>query len=243
MNEEDPFAQSMEAPRSRTGWLVMFADLLSLLLTFFVLIFSMNAVQIENWRSVVTTFSDRLNPTHALVTRQTWGGKPEAKLDTPLSLKIEYLGTVIAQKLGQDPVFQKCRVQFLDDRLVISMPSDVFFEKDGATFKNNGGRHVLEELGGILHNVRSEVGVVGHAAPTPSSDEDLPSNWELSLIRAIAVSRVLQDSGYNKPIVTFGNGDARLEDLGSKLTFDEKSQLAQRVDILVREADSEGWAE
>jgi flagellar motor protein MotB len=84
---------------------------------------------------------------------------------------------------------------------------------------------------------------VGHAAPAPQADEDLPTSWELSLIRAIAVSRVLQDSGYDKPIVTFGNGDARLGDLGSKLTFDEKSRLAQRVDILVREADNPGWAE
>lgn len=243
MNEEDPFAETGETSQSRANWLVMFADLLSLLLTFFVLIFSMNAVQIENWRSVVTTFSERLSPRHAMVSAQTWGGKPEAKIDTPLSLKIEYLGTVIAQKLGQDPVFQQSRVQFLDNRLVISIPSDVLFEKGGASFKNAGGRHALEELGAILHNVRSEVGVVGHAAPAPSTDEDLPSNWELSLIRAIAVSRVLQDSGYGKPIVTFGNGDARLEDLGTKLTFDEKSRLSQRVDILVREPNVQGWAE
>ena len=240
---DDPFAETAEAAHSRTGWLVIFADLLSLLLTFFVLIFSMNAVQIENWRSVVTAFSERLSPGHALVTKQTWGGKPEAKVDRPLSLKIEYLGTVIAQKLGEDPVFRKCRVQFLDDRLVISMPSELIFEKGGADFRNNSGKHVVEELGAILHNVRSEVGVVGHAASAPVTDEDLPSNWELSLIRAIAVSRVLQDSGYDKPIVTFGNGDARLEDLGTKLTFDEKSRLAQRVDILIRQVDDEGWGQ
>jgi chemotaxis protein MotB len=244
MDEQDPFATDSGASQSKSTWLVMFTDLLSLLLTFFVLMFSMNAVQMENWKAVVGTLSDRLNPDHMLVSDKTWGGRPvTSKIDLPLSLKLEYLGTVISQKLADDPIFRQSRVQVLDGRLIISLPSDILFQKDSAVLRDAAAMHVLEALGNILRNVPNQVGVVGHAEPAPAADEDLPSNWELSLIRAIAASRVLQDSGFGRSIVTFGNGDARLEDLGVELSFEEKSRLARRIDIIVGEDDDKGWSE
>ena len=44
------------------GWMITFADLLSLMLAFFVLLFAMSKVEVDSWKALVDSLSNRLNP-------------------------------------------------------------------------------------------------------------------------------------------------------------------------------------
>ncbi len=235
--------ESAKTEQANGAWLIIFTDLLSLLLTFFVLMFSMNAVQVADWQAVVDTLSDRLNTKHALISAKEWDGYESTKVEVPLAHKIEYLHTVINEKLGNDPVLKNSHMQLLNDRLIISLPSDMLFGKGSSMFSNAGAQNTIEELANILGTVTNQLAVSAHSDPPPVVDEDFSSNWELSLIRAVAVSRIITDSGYSHPIMTFGNGDAMIEELGLGLNFEQKSRLARRVDIIVKESDARDLSE
>lgn len=230
-------------PASGGTWVIMFADLLSLLLTFFVMLFSMNGVQGQSWQAIVDSMNGSLNSKKTTQAEKQWSDSDNFGISKPLELKLGYLRTVIDQKLADDPVMKRSRIQLLDDRLVISMPSDMLFERGGSGFSNAAATHVLQELGNILRTVKNDVGVVGHVDASAIGGSDLVPSWQLSLVRAIAVSRVLRDSGYSYRIATYGNGDAGLGELGMDLTSEEEARLVRRVDIIVREADTEGWSE
>ncbi len=112
--------------------MITFADLMLLLLTFFVLLFSMSHVKSQNWQAVVDALSQRLNPESA---------RAEA---------------VLAQS----------SIQRLADRLVISLPGDLFFDTGSAELTQEARRAALE-LGELLHYVRNRVEVNGHSDLAP----------------------------------------------------------------------------
>ena len=80
-------------------------------------------------------------------------------------------------------------------RLVILLPQDVLFESGSATLGRQG-RDVLVEVAGVLAAFPDrQFQVEGHTDNVPISTERFPSNWELSSARALAVVRLLADSG------------------------------------------------
>ena len=54
----------MERAKAEQRWLITFADLISLLLAFFVMLFAMSAVELETWKVLTNALSAKLDPAH-----------------------------------------------------------------------------------------------------------------------------------------------------------------------------------
>jgi chemotaxis protein MotB len=80
------------------------------------------------------------------------------------------------------------------DRLVIRMKSAILFEEGKAALTPEAGR-VLAGLAPVLARAPSSLRVEGHTDDTPIRSAAFPSNWELSTARAISVTRYLEDHG------------------------------------------------
>ncbi|RIK95585.1 MAG: chemotaxis protein MotB [Proteobacteria bacterium] len=230
--------QMFESPPPSTpslGWMLIFADLLSLILTFFVMVFSMNAVQVDDWQAVVNALSDRLNPAQSRLRDEKWDEHPKPQSDFPESQNIEYLNTVIEEMLARDPVLQKAHVRLLDDRVAVSLPADLLFSAGSSEIADPKTFASLAELAALLGNVRNEISVVGYTDPSPVHGKTFASPWELSLARAMAIARVLRRSGYRQPMPVYGYGGKRYGDLLDGLPMAIQSQLSRRVDIVIRD--------
>ena len=80
-------------------------------------------------------------------------------------------------------------------RLVILLPQDVLFESGSATLGGEG-RTVITEVARVLAGFpERRFQVEGHTDNVPIATERFPSNWELSSARALAVVRLLTQSG------------------------------------------------
>ena len=80
-------------------------------------------------------------------------------------------------------------------RLVILLPQDVLFQSGSATLGSEG-RTVIAQVGTVLAGFPDRrFQVEGHTDNVPISTERFPSNWELSSARALAVVRLLAESG------------------------------------------------
>lgn len=221
------------------AWMVIFADLLSLLLTFFVLVFSMNSVQVEDWKAVVQTLSDRLNPNRVLVQEEHYEGHEQNAVDMPLAQSLDYLNTVIEQKLAGDPVLGQARVRLLDDRLAISIPSDLLFKTGSAEIADEDVHTAVSELAALLSRLANRISIIGYSDPGPVGDGEYGSRWELSIDRSLAIARILVGSGYRHPVPAYGYGGTRFGDLLDGLPVALQSRLSRRVDIVIRESERE----
>ena len=63
MAQTQPHSSGSGASGLSSVWLVIFADLVALMLTFFVMLFSMSNVTAESWKKMVDALADALNPT------------------------------------------------------------------------------------------------------------------------------------------------------------------------------------
>lgn len=219
------------------AWMLIFADLLSLLLTFFVLIFSMNAVQVEDWQAVVESLSDRLNPSHVRLREEPWDQHPKPNSDLTYGQSIDYLNTVLEQKIAQTPVLASTRVRLLEDRLAISIPADLLFATGDAKIADPAARDAIADMAAILMHVKNDVAVVGYTDPSPVDGIRYASPWELSLARAMTVAKVLKENGHRRPLPVYGYGGRRFGDLLDDLPPALQSRLSRRVDIVIREYD------
>lgn len=215
-------------------WLVTFTDVMALMLTFFVLLYSMAQPDIEKWSEMTAAINSNFSKRYAA---QFEAGSVDTinidRISRPNALDLRYLASIVQQALDRNENTEDILLIAQQDALVISMPNDLFFEAGRAEIGAEGQR-ALFEIGGALAKIRNAIEIVGHADPRPlSAGSDYSSNWQLSLDRALSVAGVLENVGYNKPVTVRGMSSTRFMDLPEELPETERLDLSRRVDIVI----------
>ena len=216
-------------------WLVTFGDTVALMLTFFVLLYAMSDTQQDKWEDLANAVNRGFNPFSNM---KFQAGPQEGinirKISFQKALSLDYLQSVFLTVLGQEKL-KEILVIPQKDHLVISMPSDLLFAPGRAEVGSRGKR-ALYVLGGALSNIRNRIEIVGHTDPRPLAEGNkggFQNNWDLSLARAVNVSDILKQVGYDKPMIVRGSAQTRYQELPDTLSEEERLNLARRVDILV----------
>ncbi len=204
------------------AWLLTFTDLVVLLLTFFVLNYSMSILEQDKWQEIVAALSE-----HMRIERPAVLPVPAADfgidfLDETPGVDLDYLKALLQQR----PSLQGVLLNRLSDRLVLSLPNDLLFDP-GSILLRAEGREVLDALGKGLSYIDNRIEVAGHADPTVARNV---SNWELSLMRAISASQVLKKRS-GQTVVARGYGDSRYDRRPAELA--NWDSFARRVDIVI----------
>lgn len=225
------FGATGKEEEKKGAWMVTFTDLVSLLLTFFVMLFSMATVQIDKWDAITDSLSTTLNPNKKETISTTTAEYNISTVFRKRAINLEYLQAVLDEKMEKDEILSRSMVQLLDDRLLISLPGDLLFASGS---KNLGSRaqETMVKLGDVLRHVSNQIVITGHTDPKPAEGLDYASNWELSLFRAIAVGNALRKSGFTQDFLAYGYGDSGYDQL-PEIEREKKDALARRVDILV----------
>jgi chemotaxis protein MotB len=213
-------------------WLVTFADLVALLLAFFVMLFATIEVELDRWTVMVRSLSQTFAPS-----QQSKFRKPDAEKNVEIvrqtnAVDTTYLSALLRERTQKHPDLRFVIVQKLDDRLIIALPSDVLFDP-GSAVPVAGATKSLYALAGLLSKVDNQVDVIGHTDPRPVSSGGVKNNWTLSIARAAAVSNALRQAGYSRPMRTLGYSDRRFDDLSPEIGLVQRYALARRVDIVV----------
>ena len=231
-----------ELPQIRRPWLVIFADLVSLLLTFFVMMFAMSTVEQAKWEAAVDSLSRSMNIDSPAVIRSVQPELTVPTVERPDAVNLDYLVSVLRGQFADSPLLSRGVIHRLADHLIISFPSDLLFGAGSAELSARA-ETALAALGGVLGNLSNKIDVSGHTDPSPIGSRAYPSNWELSLARARAVAAHLSRFGYQRDIGVFGYADTRFGDLSPRLAADQRETLARRVDVIIRPslAGAKSW--
>ena len=206
-------------------------DVTALMLTFFVMLFSMSYVKSEKWDEVTSLLNRRLQPTE--VTRPA----PVSERNIPTvevlpGLSTDYLHRVLAEKLDDDTALRNAILTPLENQVVISLPENTLFEPGSDVLSEDAGRAVAD-LAALLSLVGNRIEVVGHADPTAEDTGAFTEAWSLSLARALAVSSALKDAGYQGRFVAAGRGSSRFRHLDPALPEQRRYALSRRVDVVL----------
>jgi chemotaxis protein MotB len=197
------------------GWMVTFADMMSLLMALFVLLLSFSVMDVERYKKIAGAMKDSFGLTElrrlAGVIEQD-GVPHREQFEAPLELPIPtgtFDGTaepmpriVIPPRAGkpEEPrlltrirtdlrteLFAKTlNVALREGRIVVSFPDHAAFDTASATLAP-GFLPVLDKLASALERTEGDIVVSGHTDSVPITGGRFRSNWELSAARAVSV--------------------------------------------------------
>ncbi len=228
------FPKRAGAADTSNAWLVSLADLLALLLAFFVLMFSMSEIKVDRWQTLNETFGNKMSDETDLVARTGEAERNMTTIAEPKAIDLAYLEHILNGKKAQSPRLANVDIFMAEGRLVLSIGGPEFF-RSGTNKEEQDVAEIIRTLGATLQYISNRVEVFGHTDPDPitSPTARYPDNWALSLARALSVANELKQAGYTRPIRVFGMADSRFDELALVEDTEKKYALARRVDIVI----------
>jgi chemotaxis protein MotB len=237
---------AVDAPEEGTGtspngWMVTFADVLALLLTFFVMMYAMNDVREDEWKGFVQAMTGHFNPASPPADFQVRDGISDTSVFERKGMDLGYLQNLIANHLDSAETAGAYDIIRRADRLVIRLP-EVLIVQDGQPVLTQKAQAAARELGQVLGTLSNRVSVNGHAARGTNSAL-YPSAWELSLAAATIVADTIRQTGLERDILVLGRGDADLKTPAAGRDNDEADDSESglswgRVDVVVRDTEA-----
>lgn len=221
-----------EPDAAGASWLITFADLVALVLAFFVMMYATQRVEDGNWQSMVQSLSRSLKVEPSPLELPSAQRNVELRKQTQ-AIELAYLEALLNNLRESEPALAGIVMHRLEDRLIVALPGDLLFPP-GRADPVPGARARIAVLANLLRNISNRIDVFGHTDPSPVRGQIFESNWELSLARAETIAALLHSAGYPRRLGAFGLADSRFDDLAAIRSRPAKLRMARRVDIVVR---------
>jgi len=232
--EATPQSRDASAPGAEI-WLLSFGDLVSQMLMFFVMLYAMGSMQSEKFDAVARSFSQRFDISGDVSYSQPTNDLAIPKATISHGRSLDYLRALLRDRLTRTPALSGLTLSALDDRLVLSLPEAGLFA-DRSSELSERGQARLAALAEILANLQNRIDVNAHNALEAGARPADGGDWSRSSARAYAVALGLAEAGYDRPIGAYGFADSRAEDISPALPPGMRRHLANRIDIVIRQA-------
>lgn len=227
--------------KENTNWLITYSDLVTLLLSFFVLLFSFSEIDAQKFRSIMSSFQGGTGVLEGGTTLDV-----ENELEDELGIdkdELENLKEILEEYAESIGLGDQITLKVEERGLVIRFMDSVFFDSGYADIKTES-LEILHYVSDILKREEfsdKHIKIEGHTDTDPIVySTEYPTNWELSAIRATNVLRYLVEEekidgrrvsssgySYHRPIVPNDTGKNKAKN--------------RRVDIVILRPSYEKW--
>ncbi len=255
-----------EEHENHERWLVSYADFITLLFAFFVVMYSISAVNEGKYRVLSDSISAAFDPTRdGLPIKLSSPLRPpilerdmQSRTD-PLSLQSRYPEppsgprptaadrrnlAAISRQVARDlqPLIDQglIKVKQNDLWVEIEIKSSILFPSGSAQLSPKA-RQVLRKIAGILKGFPNQIQVEGFTDNVPIRTRAFPSNWELSAARAASVVHLFTQAGLSpKRLAAIGYGQYKpiaSNDTAAGRSKNRRISIVVQSEAIARRAD------
>ncbi len=218
--EEDIYRDDSAKDR----YLLTYADLITLLLGLFIILYAISNVDILKYKEMSAALGNFFGDKGVVI------GLEEVNLSNMMEpieqLKADLRSFVEEYNSSNSITFEENKrgivIHILDKLLFTSGKSDL----------SQGSPSVLKRLAGILKKIPNDIRVEGHTDNVPISSKQFPSNWHLSVNRALNIAYYLISQEKLSPDRVSIVGYAEYKPIDSNSTLEGRS-VNRRVDIVI----------
>ena len=228
------------APDGGGSWMDTYGDLVTLLLCFFVLLFSQSTIEQAKWEKLIQAFQNPTDAPQQIVINPDGEGDMMSgtvgEEDPTVEEEIDFseLAEVIkdiAESMGQS---ENVTVEAGDNMMFIRFKNDLLFDPNSSILKN-AARNFLSEVGSLLKDREEEISVIrvnGHTATASVSGGQYINDRLLSSDRANAVLMYLEDVMKIDPKKLISMGYGRNYPIAPNDTEEGRAQN-RRVELMI----------
>lgn len=197
--------KKQKEPETSGGWLNTFSDLMTLLLTFFVLLFSMSSVSSEKFSAVTQSLNSAfskgggsildggaINPATVPDNEAANDVLEGADQPVPVPQEIIDMYEEAVQVIEEQGVESDVSVSYNQQGVYMDIQESILFDSGRADITESG-EETLDVMADLLAVTDNEIVIEGYTDNVPSTTARFPSNWELSTARAVTVVRYLAE--------------------------------------------------
>ena len=235
------------------NWMDTYGDMVTLLLCFFVLLYSMSTISEDKWKDLVRSF----NPLATEITTDPDGkggpfSDPELGDDNPglsevaqeqqkIDEMMEDLADAIEAAVAAEGMESTIQVDFTGGKVYVSFSNSVFFLGDSSVLQP-AGQEILSKICLLLNDAEpaiDEIRVQGHTAQQYANQRNEPKNdYRLAANRAIEVVLFLQDNSTIHPARMIPESFGQWRPIGNNK--DEAGRAPnRRVEMIISGVDLE----
>ncbi len=185
-------------------WLLTYSDMITLMMVFFVMLFSTAQIDLKKYRRVAESLQRAFGGgTNAIIVpiSEEEGGAWESEYSRPAFIEApsaSYDPTQVSAELGdaiaRAGIAGQVSVRTHIEGVIISLSEDLIFPPGSAELQPQG-KQALDDIAAVLLTMPNAVRVEGHTDDRPTNNPDYPTNWELSTARAVSIVRYLITKG------------------------------------------------
>lgn len=241
-----------EEHENHERYLVTYADLITLLLAFFIILYAMSSVDQNKFDAFSESLSMAFHKgTPNIVDLDGTFNKNARKEVTQEELKtmkearesnkLEQAKEKVEKEIQSKNLEENVKVTLDKEGLHIVLKNEILFASGEANVKPEM-KNILKQISHIVSTVENPVIISGHTDNFPIRTALYPSNWELSSARAVSVLREMVENNPTLKAERFAaSGYGEYHPVAENKT-EEGRQQNRRVEILVKrmqEVDSE----
>lgn len=191
-------------------WLIPYADMLTLLLALFIVMFAMGQIDKEKFQKFSEQFQIIFSGGSGIMDANGNSMLPKLQQPDPVSEKeslnekrsdaeieddkIKEIKEFLDNEFRKAGYAEKVSLLITEEGLEISIQDAVLFRSGDAQVLDNAAP-VLQLVARILLDMDNNIRIVGHTDNIPIKNSKFRSNWDLSAVRAINVMHYLVDTG------------------------------------------------
>ena len=239
-----------EEHENHERWLVSYADFITLLFAFFVVMYAVSSVNEGKYRvlsnSIVSAFGKGASMRPVVFDQETsalqtlpprpFAQQKQRATEAAIKREKEQMTNMAHSLLASlAPLIKEGKVRVMQNGrgINVEINASVLFAAGEARLSAQSVQ-TLQAVAKVLKDDNHMIQVEGHTDSTPISSEQFPSNWELSAVRASSVIRLFADTGVSQTrLLAIGHADTLPVDTNDT---EEGRQRNRRVQLMILSA-------
>lgn len=231
------------------SWLLPYADMLTLLLALFIVLFAMSEVDVRKFERLAYIFQSEfmsgsgvIDDGETIISEETSedieAGKEDEEVDEITDEGLQEYEKLLAMQerieeyIALNSLTDTLGTKLTGEGLLITVRTDITFDTGSAKVKPQG-EEIAKEIANLLQtDSPHEIVVNGHADDRPMHNEEFASNWELSAMRAIQFLYLLLDYSDIDEKWFSARGYGEFQPIVPN-TSEENRAINRRVEVLI----------
>ncbi len=186
-----------ECPAGAPAWLITYSDLVTLLLTFFVLLQSMSVINKVNFQTAASSLKSALTgqytPTQTEFVVPVFPKSPQMQFAPIVEDATKKVYEKIKSQIDSLRLTDNVGVIQQDDESIILRINDSIMFEPGQAKLSAPAYPILRNIADIIRPLPMDLRIEGHTDDTPIQSSQF-GNWDLSVARSVAVLRFFTQS-------------------------------------------------
>ncbi|MDD4698847.1 MAG: flagellar motor protein MotB [Oscillospiraceae bacterium] len=220
-------------------WMNTYSDTITLVLCFFVLLFSFSTVNENKWKEIVESFNlDEFKPSSASITESTSFTDVSDLSVSRISPKDELYNT-IDDYIENHNLSSKVELLSGDSTITLRFKDTILFDPDIAVLRADG-KEILNNICGLLNNSIDLIDMIeieGHTAANRQGQPQFIDTFEFSARRAVNVLEYAKSIGNIDPIKLCAVGYGQYHPIGNNET-EEGRASNRRVEFVITSCEA-----